>query len=106
MPNVKEPATVTSKGQLTLPKAVRQAMGVEAGDKVVFELREDGQVVVTRWEAEHEDPAIGALLSLLEQDIRAGRRLHELPDDLARAMLANVSGAPCSHEPIEGEVAL
>ena len=57
MPNVKELATVTSKGQLTLPKAVRQALGVEAGDKVAFELREDGQVVVSRGEAEHEDPA-------------------------------------------------
>jgi len=29
-------ATVTSKGQITLPKAVRDGLGVEAGDKVEF----------------------------------------------------------------------
>lgn len=30
-------ATLTSKGQLTLPVAVREAMGVKTGDKVRFE---------------------------------------------------------------------
>jgi AbrB family looped-hinge helix DNA binding protein len=29
-------ATVTSKGQITLPKAVRERLGVDAGDKVEF----------------------------------------------------------------------
>ena len=29
-------ATVTSKGQVTLPKAVRERLGVDAGDKVEF----------------------------------------------------------------------
>jgi antitoxin PrlF len=29
-------ATLTSKGQITLPQAVRQALGVEAGDKLDF----------------------------------------------------------------------
>lgn len=29
-------AKVTSKGQVTLPKAVRDALGIEAGDRVVF----------------------------------------------------------------------
>jgi antitoxin PrlF len=29
-------ATVTSKGQITIPKAVREALGVEAGDKIEF----------------------------------------------------------------------
>jgi len=36
MPNVKELATVTSKGQLTLPKAVRQALGVDAGTELLI----------------------------------------------------------------------
>ena len=34
--NVAE-ATLTSKGQLTLPARVREAMGVKSGDKVRFE---------------------------------------------------------------------
>lgn len=29
-------ATITSKGQITLPKAVREGLGVDAGDRVEF----------------------------------------------------------------------
>jgi AbrB family looped-hinge helix DNA binding protein len=32
-------ATVTSKGQITLPKQVREAPGLEPGARVVFVLR-------------------------------------------------------------------
>ena len=39
-------ATVTSKGQLTLPKDVRTALGVVAGDKVTFVRMEDGNFAV------------------------------------------------------------
>lgn len=38
--------TVTSKGQVTIPKAIRDAMGIRAGDRVRFVQREDGTVVV------------------------------------------------------------
>ncbi|CCG36493.1 type II toxin-antitoxin system PrlF family antitoxin [[Pseudomonas] boreopolis] len=105
MPNIHEVATVTSKGQITLPKPIRQALGVDAGGKVAFDLR-GGKVVVTRADAEHEDPAIGAFLALLEADIRAGRHVQALPEDLARAMLANAGHAVDLDEDIEGEVAL
>ena len=30
------PATLTSKGQITVPAAVREALGVDAGDRVEF----------------------------------------------------------------------
>jgi antitoxin PrlF len=36
-------ARVTSKGQITIPKAVRRAMGIREGDSLVFEV-EDGAV--------------------------------------------------------------
>lgn len=39
-------ATLTSKGQLTLPKAVRMAMGIGPGDRVDFVLMEDGNFAV------------------------------------------------------------
>jgi antitoxin PrlF len=35
-------ATVTSKGQITLPKVVRERLGVEAGDKIEFVETEPG----------------------------------------------------------------
>ncbi|MEO9332793.1 type II toxin-antitoxin system PrlF family antitoxin [Ectopseudomonas guguanensis] len=106
MPTVREQATITSKGQITLPKPIRQALGVDAGGKVDFELREDGQVVVTRVDAEHEDPAIGAFLDLLARDIEAGRHVRDLPEDLARAMLEQAGRGANLDEEIDGEVAL
>ena len=66
---IHEIATMTAKGQITIPKAIRQALGVDVGAKVAFELQEDGQVVVSRADAKHEDPAIGAFLDLLAGDI-------------------------------------
>lgn len=39
-------ATITAKGQLTLPKDVRAAMGVGPGDRVDFVLMEDGNFAV------------------------------------------------------------
>ena len=35
-------ATMTSKGQLTIPKAVREQLGLHAGDRVEFVRGEDG----------------------------------------------------------------
>lgn len=32
-------AKVTSKGQVTVPKVVRDALGIEAGDEVVFRVQ-------------------------------------------------------------------
>lgn len=105
MPGIHEQATLTSKGQITLPKAIRQTLGVTTGGKVSFELR-GGDVIVTRAHAEHEDPAIGAFLGLLEQDIRQGKHVGNLPDDLAQAMLANLELPVDPDADIEGEVAL
>jgi AbrB family looped-hinge helix DNA binding protein len=39
-------ATLTSKGQITLPKAVRERLHVDAGDQVDFVINERGDVVV------------------------------------------------------------
>lgn len=35
-------ATVTSKGQVTLPRAVRDALGLKSGSAVDFEIKPDG----------------------------------------------------------------
>ena len=39
-------ATITAKGQLTLPKDVRASMGVGPGDRVDFVRMEDGNFAV------------------------------------------------------------
>lgn len=40
-------AKVTSKGQVTLPKAVRDALGIENGDQLVFRV-EGSRAVLTK----------------------------------------------------------
>lgn len=106
MPAIHELATLTSKGQITLPKPIRQALGVDTGGKVAFDLGEDGQIVVTRANTEHEDPAIGAFLSLLARDIEAGRHVRGLPDELAHAMLMQAGRDVNLTNEIDGDVAL
>ena len=39
-------ATVTSKGQITIPKEVREELGLRVGDRVAFRVLEDGRAIV------------------------------------------------------------
>ncbi len=41
-------AKVTSKGQVTIPKQVRTLLAIETGDRLAFELEEDGRLRVSR----------------------------------------------------------
>ena len=61
MPN----ATVTTKGQVTIPKAVRQVLGVQAGDRLAFRIGGDGKITV---EAENTD--VRALRGSLRPAVR------------------------------------
>lgn len=45
------PTAVTSKGQVTIPKSIRERLGLAAGDAVRFHLDPDGRVVLTRVES-------------------------------------------------------
>ena len=40
-------ARITSKGQITLPRAIREALALHEGDRVLFRL-EDGHAVLAR----------------------------------------------------------
>jgi AbrB family looped-hinge helix DNA binding protein len=42
------PTTVTSKGQVTIPKPIREHLGIRPGSAVVFELAPDGRVVLSK----------------------------------------------------------
>ena len=39
-------ATLTTKGQITIPKEVREHLGVDTGDRVSFVVQNDGTVIV------------------------------------------------------------
>ena len=46
--NLQSWATVTHKGQVTIPKQIRERLGVPDGGKIRFRLRYDGLVVIER----------------------------------------------------------
>ncbi|HEX7758090.1 MAG TPA: AbrB/MazE/SpoVT family DNA-binding domain-containing protein [Caulobacteraceae bacterium] len=54
--------TVTSKGQVTIPKPVRDRLGIRPGNAVNFELAADGRVVLIKV----EDGAVGPPVSRFE----------------------------------------
>lgn len=75
-------ATLTSKGQITLPQAVREALGLQTGDKVDFVPQADG----------------GFRVLALRRDVRelkgmfAGRATRAVSiDDMAVAIEAEVA---------------
>ncbi|HTQ15394.1 MAG TPA: AbrB/MazE/SpoVT family DNA-binding domain-containing protein [Rhizomicrobium sp.] len=37
---------ITSKGQVTIPKRIRDALGIKAGSEVRFEMDEDGRAFI------------------------------------------------------------
>ena len=99
-----EIVTVTSEGQITLPMSVRNALNLKKGGQVVFEAR-GAEMIMSIPEA-NDDPAITALLALIEADIAAGRNTTSLPDDLALAMIESARKHAPANQEIEGDVAL
>jgi antitoxin PrlF len=54
-------STLTSKGQITIPKDVRTRLGVQEGDRLVFQFDEHGRLIL-RPEAQD---SLGGLIGLL-----------------------------------------
>lgn len=101
---VHEVATLTSKGQITLPKSIRDALGVDAGSKIAFDLV-GSEIRVSRVVELHEDPAITHFLRLIEQDISSGKNVQQLSDPLTTAML-EASQQSVDWADFSGDVAL
>jgi antitoxin PrlF len=91
---IEEISTITSKGQTTVPKAVRDRLGLDSGSAVRWVVRK-GEVVL-RPAAVNEDPAIGAFLALLARDVATGK-VSPMPQDLverARSLIKGVRVVP------------
>jgi len=74
-------ATVTSKGQITVPKEIREHLGVEAGDRLSFQIGRGGEVIV-----EPETVDLRSLRGMLK---RRGRRVSLAAMELAIRRGAN-----------------
>lgn len=77
-------ATVTSKGQITIPKKVREALRLSAGDRVEFLIEKGGKVSL--------HPGKGDIASLKGALHRPGRKVVSL-ERMARAIERGYRGA-------------
>ncbi len=104
---IEEFSTITAKGQTTVPKPVRQALGVNEGDQIAFRVDEKG-VTVRRVDAAHDDPAIASFLAFLARDIQKNpANLKGLSPDLAKRIATLAEGVEVDLDaPIEGDVDL
>ena len=90
---ITEHSTLTAKGQTTVPKAVRQALGVRAGDRIAFRVDKAGKVSLTRDDAADEGAAVDAFLAFLSDDIkRRPEAVTAMSDETAERMRALSAG--------------
>ncbi|CAN5476910.1 type II toxin-antitoxin system PrlF family antitoxin [soil metagenome] len=102
-----ELSTISSKGQTTVPKSVRQALGLSEGDQIAFRVDDSG-VTLRRADDARGDPALGAFLDFLANDIASHpAKLKTLSPTMAKRMASLTKGMTFDpDEPIEGNVDL
>lgn len=104
---VRERSKITAKGQTTVPKAVRQALGVSYGGEIAYVVDEGGRVSLLGAEDEG-DPVIDAFLSFLARDMAdTPANIAAFPAALAERMAALTAGMKVDlNEEIDGPVTL
>jgi AbrB family looped-hinge helix DNA binding protein len=78
-------ATMTSKGQLTVPKEIRERLGLEPGDKVELVLNDKGAVTMRKRRRLRLDEVFGTLPT---NGVTA--TLDQMEDDLGDAIVESV----------------
>ncbi|KQO54208.1 type II toxin-antitoxin system PrlF family antitoxin [Methylobacterium sp. Leaf85] len=105
---VRERSKITAKGQTTIPKAVRQALGVSYGGDIAYVIDEGGRVSLFAAAAEETDPVIDGFLTFLARDMaRNPSQISAFPAGLAERMTTLTAGMTVDfNEDIDGDVTL
>lgn len=76
-------AAVTSKGQVTIPKPVRDLLGIEPGTRVDFRRNDRGEVVLSRADEKQPGPSrFAKLRGSAKTDLSTDEIMAMLRDDL------------------------
>ena len=76
-------AAVTSKGQVTIPKPVRDLLGIEPGTRVDFRRNEKGEVVLSRADGAQARPSrFAKLRGSAKTDLTTDEIMAMLRDEL------------------------
>lgn len=106
---LKEESSITAKGQTTVPKAVRQALGVDYGGRIAFVVDDQHRVYVEKATEETSDPVVDRFLEFLAQDMtqNPGTSVAALPATLRDRMAGLVGTMDVDlGADIDGDVAL
>lgn len=86
-------STLTSKGQVTIPKEIRERLGLKEGDRLAIELDEQGRVVLR---PEPRDP-LGRLPGLLRHlSPERPATIEEMDEAIGREVVRRFQGEPDS----------
>ena len=72
------PTTVTTKGQVTIPKEVRDLLGITPGTSVTFEMADDGRVVLRKTDTRGRSPKPPSRFAKLRGSATAGLTTDEI----------------------------
>lgn len=86
---------LSANGKTTLPKVVREALGLSQGDKIRYVIRPEGEVILSRADSVSDnDPVLEEFLRFLAKDItRNPEKLEPLDGgflDRIKALVADV----------------
>jgi antitoxin PrlF len=104
---VRKVATVTEKGQTTVPKSVRDVLGLGHGDRIAFSIDENSRVSIERDDEEDADPVIASFLDFLARDMQEhpSAAVTDIPDALRQRIHKLTNGMSVDIDaPIEGDV--
>jgi antitoxin PrlF len=102
-------STITDKGQTTIPKSIRDALGVGYGGRIAFSLDAQNRVYVERDDADEDDPVLDGFLDLMARDMatRPEQAFAEISPALRARMEALTAGGEVDLDaPIDGEAEL
>lgn len=87
-------STLTDRYQTTVPEPVRRALQLDKRDRILYRIRPNGEVILTRAvSAEENDPLLGEFLAFLARDLASHpERLQTIDASLLQRLQSLTAG--------------